>query len=58
MSPFAAARAALDALWSAIDPDEPLFCECRGAWTCADCQLSAPVDASTAWPGAMPVAAR
>jgi len=34
-------RRLIDDLWGAIDPDEPMFCECTGAWECVDCSLSA-----------------
>ena len=34
-------RRLIDDLWGAIDPDEPIFCECTGAWECVDCSLSA-----------------
>lgn len=52
--------AALDAVWAAVDPDEPMFCECTGSRWCADCALSAPVPAASGWgaaPAAPPIAA-
>jgi len=41
--------AALDAVWAAIDPDEPVLCDCRGGYTCSDCALAAPIDTVADW---------
>jgi hypothetical protein len=37
-------RRLIDDLWGAIDPDEPMLCECTNAWQCADCSLTASVE--------------
>ena len=37
-------RRFIDDLWGAIDPDEPIFCECTGAWECVDCSLATRVE--------------
>jgi hypothetical protein len=40
---------ALESLWSAVDPDEPLFCDCQATTLCADCALAAPVEPIQDW---------
>jgi hypothetical protein len=40
-------RRLIDELWGAVDPDEPMLCECTGAWQCPDCLLAAPVEGFT-----------
>jgi hypothetical protein len=36
-----ALRRLIEDVWRAIDPDEPLFCDCSGTWECPDCSLAA-----------------
>lgn len=57
MNPLDRVGAVLDALWSAIDPDEPVLCDCAGAFTCPDCSLGAPLDAAADWASPSPIAA-
>jgi hypothetical protein len=35
--PVNALRRWVDALWSSVDPDEPVFCDCLPAQVCPDC---------------------
>ncbi len=49
MNPLHRVGRALESLWSAIDPDEPLFCECQPSMACADCALASPVDPVHDW---------
>lgn len=41
-----------DELWAGIDPDEPLFCDCRPSLPCVDCSLLAAADDSGVAPAA------
>lgn len=52
MSPFQRLGSALDALWSALDPDEPLLCDCRNNLICPDCSLSVHIEDEPGWPHA------
>jgi hypothetical protein len=52
MNPLQRIARALDSLWSAIDPDEPVLCGCRTTFTCPDCALGTPLDAAPPWPSA------
>ncbi len=49
MNPLRVVGRALESLWSAIDPDEPMFCECEPMAACADCALAAPVEPILDW---------
>lgn len=59
MNPLQRLGGVFESLWSAIDPDEPVFCECQGAFTCPDCSLAVHPEQAPAWPGvaAVPTAA-
>jgi hypothetical protein len=56
VNPFRRLGEVLDSLWSALDPDEPLLCDCQPSTVCADCALAAPVEPVTDWsvPPALP----
>ena len=57
MNPLRRLGAAVDSIWASIDPDEPLFCDCRGSRWCTDCALAAPVERTADWPGEAPAIA-
>lgn len=49
MNVFQRLGSALDGLWAAIDPDEPVFCDCTSARFCTDCTLTGPVEPAADW---------